>query len=80
MKKNTYSLGLQGYHQFLRRKRISLLLLLVATVASAVYSIGVGSIQISILDVFRVLSGGGEKCTVQSYGISAFPGLLPPSL
>lgn len=61
MKKNTYSLGLQGYHQFLRRKRISLLLLFVATVVAALYSIGVGSIQISILDVFRVLSGGGEK-------------------
>ncbi|MGI6012810.1 MAG: FecCD family ABC transporter permease [Oscillospiraceae bacterium] len=53
--------GFQVYNQYLRRKRITLVIAVIITLAVALYSMGVGSIQISIMDIFRVLSGGGEK-------------------
>lgn len=56
--KNT---GLLVYNQCLRRKRIALVAALIVTLAAALYSLGIGSIPISLPDIFAVLTGGGEK-------------------
>ena len=56
--KNT---GLLVYNQYLRRKRIALVAALIVTLAAALYSLGIGSIPISLPDIFAVLTGGGEK-------------------
>lgn len=61
MKRDKDNIGLQIYNQYLRRKRIALIIVVVVTFVAALYSIGVGSIKISILDIFKVLAGGGEK-------------------
>ena len=61
MKKEINNGGLQVYNQYLHRKRIALIVIIVVTVVAALYSIGVGSIQISMPDIFKVLAGGGEK-------------------
>lgn len=61
MKKDKNNGGLQVYNQYLRRKRLALIIVAVIALAAALYSIGVGSIQISLLDIFKVLGGGGEK-------------------
>ena len=53
--------GLLVYNQYLRRKRLSLIAAVMITLAAALYSLGVGSIQISLSDIFAVFSGGGEK-------------------
>lgn len=53
--------GLLIYNQYLRRKRIALTAVVIITIVVALYSIGVGSIQISMPDIFKVLFGGGEK-------------------
>ena len=52
---------LQIYDQYLYRKRIALIIAAAATIAAALYSIGVGSMEISMVDVFKVFAGGGEK-------------------
>ena len=61
MKKNKHNGGLQVYNQYLRRKRLALIITALITLVAALYSIGVGSIHIPLLDIFRVLAGGGEK-------------------
>lgn len=53
--------GLKAYNRYLRRKRIALFVAVIVTLAAALYSLGVGSIPISISDIFRVFAGGGEK-------------------
>ena len=52
--KNT---GLLVYNQHLRRKRIALVAALIVTLAAALYSLGIGSIPISLPDIFAVLTG-----------------------
>lgn len=61
MKKDKKNSGLQVYNQYLHRKKLALIIVALITLAAALYSIGVGSIQISLLDIFKVLGGGGEK-------------------
>ena len=51
----------QIYDQYLYRKRIALIIAAVTTIVAALYSIGVGSMEISMVDVFKVFAGGGEK-------------------
>lgn len=48
------------YDQFLRRNRMVLAVSMILTVLVALYAVGVGSIQISIPEILRVLLGGGE--------------------
>lgn len=61
MMKNTKDPGLLVYDRYLRRKRVALAAALVVTLVSALYSLGVGSIPISMSDIFAVLTGGGER-------------------
>ena len=61
MMKNTKDAGLLVYDRYLRRKRVALAAALVMTLAAALYSLGVGSIPISMPDIFAVLTGGGER-------------------
>lgn len=61
MMKNTKDAGLLVYDRYLRRKRVALAAALVVTLVSALYSLGVGSIPISMSDIFAVLTGGGER-------------------
>lgn len=60
MKTAQLSDGLLVYQQYLRRKRIALLAVVLFTLFAAVYSIGIGSMQISFREICAVLSGGGE--------------------
>lgn len=53
--------NLQIYDKYLLRKRAALLIAAIATIAAVLLSLGVGSIPISIRDVFRVLLGRGER-------------------
>ena len=53
--------NLQFYDKYLLRKRTVLFVAAAITIAAVLFSLGVGSIRISILDVFRVLFGGGER-------------------
>lgn len=53
--------ALQIYNHFLRRKRIVLIVAAAVTVIASLYSIGVGSMQISMADIFSVFAGSGEK-------------------
>ena len=52
---------LQVYNRYLRRKRTALAVACAAAIVAALYAVGVGSIPISIPEVFRVLLGGGEE-------------------
>ncbi len=52
---------IQAYDQYLRKKRVALLLTAFATILAALYAVGVGSIQIPMGEILRVLTGGGEK-------------------
>ena len=60
MSKET-SQQLQVYNRYLRRKRTALAAACVAALAAALYAVGVGSIPISIPEIFRVLLGGGAE-------------------
>lgn len=53
--------GLLVYNQYLGRKRIALVVVVIAAIFAAVYSIGIGSIQISMKDIVSVFLGNGEK-------------------
>lgn len=61
MKKEMNNDAVQIYDQYLYRKRIALIIAAVTTIVAALYSIGVGSMEISMVDVFKVFAGGGEK-------------------
>lgn len=61
MKKEMNNDTVQIYDQYLYRKRIALIIAAVTTIVAALYSIGVGSMEISMVDVFKVFAGGGEK-------------------
>lgn len=52
---------LQGYNRYLRKKRMAFALASIAALVMALYAVGVGSIPISIPEIFRVLLGGGEE-------------------
>lgn len=58
--KNVRTEGLQRYSQYLRRKRLALLAATAAALLAALYSMGVGSIGISVAEIFEVFFGGGE--------------------
>ena len=49
------------YNQYLRRKRIALVIVVIAAIFVAMYSIGIGSIPISMKDIVKVFLGNGEK-------------------
>ena len=53
--------GLLVYNQYLRRKRIALVIVVIAAIFVAMYSIGIGSIPISMKDIVKVFLGNGEK-------------------
>lgn len=53
--------GVQIYNHYVCRKKIALVIIAIVTMFVAIYSIGIGSMQISMQDIFRVLTGGGEK-------------------
>lgn len=59
--KNTASL--QSYHLFRRRKRIFLLLLIVATAALALFAMNVGALPLSVRDILAALFGGSDEIT-----------------
>lgn len=59
--KKEKSPSLQLYDRYLWRKRASLLVALAMTVGVALFSLGVGSIRLSALDILRVLIGGGDR-------------------
>ena len=52
---------LQVYNRYLRRKRAAFAIACAAAVLAALYAVGVGSIPISIPEIFRVLLGGGQE-------------------
>ena len=52
---------LQVYNRYLRKKRAALAVAVAAALIAALYAVGVGSIPISIPEIFRVLLGGGEE-------------------
>lgn len=53
--------GLQVYNHYLYKKRLTLIIVAVITLIVAIYSIGIGSIQIPMKEIFNVFLGGGEK-------------------
>lgn len=59
--KNEANEGLLVYNQYLHRKRIALVIVVIATMLVAIYSIGIGSISISIKDIVKVFLGSGDK-------------------
>lgn len=59
--KNSKSRSLHVYDQYLYRKRAALAAVAVITLIAAIYSIGVGSLQIPMPQIFKALAGGGEK-------------------
>lgn len=59
--KNEANEGLLVYNQYLHRKRIALVIVVIATILVAIYSIGIGSISISIKDIVKVFLGSGDK-------------------
>lgn len=52
---------LTSYDRYLHRKRIALAVLVVMTVLVAMLYMCIGTLQISVKDIFQVLAGGGEK-------------------
>ena len=52
---------LQVYNRYLRKQRAALAVAVAAALIAALYAVGVGSIPISIPEIFRVLLGGGEE-------------------
>lgn len=59
MKKETNE-SILVYNQYLRRKRLALVVAAIAMIFVGIYSVGIGSLQISIKDVFKVFAGNGE--------------------
>ena len=52
--------GLEVYGRFLRRKRIALAVAALITIASALLSVRIGSLPISLGEIFKVFAGRGE--------------------
>ncbi|WP_089609856.1 FecCD family ABC transporter permease [Dehalobacterium formicoaceticum] len=50
----------QKYNQFVRRKKIVLILLTLITLVVALFSVGVGSINISITEILKTIFGYGD--------------------
>ena len=55
------SLGqMEAYQKYVWSKRLALVCVLAATVLIALYAVGVGSIQIPLVDILSTLAGGGD--------------------
>lgn len=54
---------LERYSQYVRFKRLALILVLIFTLLGGLFSVGVGSINISITEIFKTLFGGGNSQT-----------------
>ena len=52
---------IEQYEQFVARKRIALAAAAFITLFAAVVYMGIGSLKISLPDIFRALAGEGEK-------------------
>lgn len=59
MKKDSNE-ALLVYNQYLRKKNISIIVVTVCTIFVAILSLGIGSLQIPVGEIFKVLAGKGE--------------------